>query len=380
MKVRILVLATVFVVATLVAPAVRAQGAAVTLDRDAVVAGIDAVAEGSIRRRGTPGMSVGVALGGETLLTRGYGLADLENGVPATEGTVYRIGSVTKQFTAVATMMLVDSGQLELDAPLDRFLPDYPSGGRTVTIEHLLTHTSGIASYTSQPAFRETIPLELSHEELLALFQDVPFDFEPGAGWNYSNSGYYLLGMIIERVTGREYADFLREEIALPLDLRSTRYGDVRPIIPNRARGYDPDGEGGFVNCAPMGMNAPGAAGALVSTVIDLLAWQRALDEHRIVSAEAYDRMRTPARLADGRETDYGFGLSIGELDGHRRVSHGGGINGFTSHLARFPDEELTVVVLTNTVAAEAENATTAIARLVLGELAGDEAAPAEAR
>jgi CubicO group peptidase (beta-lactamase class C family) len=355
----------------LVSPSASAQGAAaVALDREALVAGIDELAEGAIERRATVGLSVGVALDGETLLARGYGLADLENGVPATEGTVYRIGSVTKQFTAVATLMLIDAGQLALDAPLTAFLPDYPTGGRTVTIEHLLTHTSGIKSYTAVPSFRERTPLELTHEELLATFKDVPFEFEPGDAWNYNNSGYYLLGMIIERISGRTYGEYLREEIAEPLGLRATRYGDIKPIIPNRARGYQHGPDGEFLNCDPMGMNAPGAAGAIVSTVLDLLAWQRALDEHRIIGKDAYDRMRTPMRLNSGAETGYGFGLGIGAFEGHFCVSHGGGINGFVSQLSRFPDEGLTIVVLTNTMSGTADELTNAIATLVFTMLA----------
>jgi len=207
--------------------------------------------------------------------------------------------------------------------------------------------------------------MELSHEQVLEIVTDEPFDFPPGTGWLYNNSGYYLLGMIIERVSGRSYGDIIREEIVSPIGMRATRYGDINPIIPNRARGYKMDASGEFLNADPIGMNTPGTAGALVSTVVDMLRWQRALDEHQLVTSDAYTLMRTPAKLEDGTSTLYGFGLSIGTLEGRRTIYHGSGINGFVSQLSRYPDDELTIVVLTNTMSSEAEIVEQAVARMI---------------
>jgi D-alanyl-D-alanine carboxypeptidase len=312
------------------------------------------------------GLSVAVVRGRDTLLLKGYGRADLENDVPATPATVYRIGSITKQFTAAAIMQLVEQGKIALDDTIQRFLPEYHAQGHHVTVRELLTHTSGIKSYTSLgPAWTRTITLDLSHDSLVALFQDVPFDFEPGTRFLYDNSGFYLLGMIIERVSGEPYADYLAHHLFEPLGLRATRYCDARPLIPHRARGYERD-SAGFVNASPLSMTQPFSAGALCSTVGDLVAWTRALDAGRPVTAASYAAMTTPATLADGSHTAYGFGLAIGELGGHRKVAHGGGINGFLTELDDYPADSLTIVVLTNSESTRPGRLADDLARLVL--------------
>jgi CubicO group peptidase (beta-lactamase class C family) len=333
----------------------------------ALTARLDSAAAAALASWPGVGLSVAVVRGGDTLLLKGYGRADLENDVPATPETVYRIGSITKQFTAAAIMQLVEQGKIALDDTIQRFLPDYHTQGHHVTVRELLTHTSGIKSYTSLgPVWARTMRLDLSHDSLVALFQDVPFDFEPGTKFLYDNSGFYLLGMIVERVSGESYADYLEHHLFTPLGLHATRYCDERPLILHRARGYERDSTG-FVNASPLSMTQPFSAGALCSTVGDLLAWTRALDAHRPVSAASYTAMTSPATLADGSHTSYGFGLGIGALGDHRKVSHGGGINGFLTELDDYPEDSVTIVVLTNSESTRPSRLAEDLARLVLG-------------
>lgn len=324
-------------------------------DRVTLSAAVDSLARAELAGGRAAGLGIAVARHGEVLVSRGYGLADLEHEVPVTERTVFRLGSITKQFTAAAIMKLVEAGKLSLDDELTKFLPDYPTGGRRITVRHLLTHTSGIKSYTGLgPKWREKVRLDLSHEELLALFRDEPFDFEPGAKFLYNNSGYYLLGMIIERVTGQSYATYLTETFFRPLGLESTSYCDERAVVKDRARGYS-TWQGTLVNAEPLSMTQPYAAGALCSTARDLVRWQEALAGGKVVSASSYRAMTTSGKLDNGTETGYGFGLGLSKLEDRPLVGHGGGINGFVTHLAYLPGEELTVVVLANAEGANPE-------------------------
>lgn len=334
-------------------------------ERDERLATIDRWAEEAVEAGRAAGISLAVERGGERLLARGYGHADLENDVVAGEQTVHRIGSITKQFTAAMVMQLVEAGEVELDAEIGRYA-DFPTGDHTVTVRHLLNHTSGIPSYTSLgEVFWSQSRLDLTHDELLGLVRELPFDFEPGREWRYNNSGYYLLGVLIERVTGKGYAEVVQEHIFDPVGLEDTTYCGERELIANRAEGYElVDGE--LLNDQPLSMDTPFAAGALCSTVLDLLAWQRALASGEVVSPESYELMTTSGATAEG-PYGYGFGLSVSELEGHRKISHGGGINGFVSMLARYPDEDLGIAVLVNTPGPTASQLEERIARLMLG-------------
>lgn len=312
------------------------------------------------------GLSVAVEQDGELQLAKGYGMADLEQDVAADRSTVYRIGSITKQFTAAAIMQLVEAGQISLDAPIQAYV-DFPTGDHEVTVEHLLHHTSGIKSYTSLgEEWARTIPLPMSHEDFLSLIVDKPFDFSPGDEWRYNNSGYYLLGMIVENVSGSSYAAYVEQTLVASLGLKRTTYCDEKRLIPGRAEGYELE-DGELVNDDPISMTQPFAAGSLCSTVLDLLRWQAALESGEVVSSDSYTRMTTVATLNDGEATRYGYGLGVGDLDGHLRVSHGGGINGFATHLASYPDDDLRVVVLTNTPGPTATQLSEQIARYALG-------------
>lgn len=332
--------------------------------RAETVARLDSLARALAAGGRTPGLSVFVLHGGDTLLLRGYGHANLEDGVPATPRTLFRIGSLTKQFTAAAVMQLVQEGRISLDDTIQRFLPTYPTQGHRVTIRHLLTHTSGIKSYTSIDHF--DVNRDLPADSLIAAFAREPFDFPPGQRYLYNNSGYFLLGVILERVTGRPYDRVVQDGLSVPLGLTDTRYCFVQPIIPRRAAGYEPEG-GGFVNAEYNAMTQPFAAGGLCSTVLDLVTWTRALFSGRVVGRPSLEAMTTPARLNDGSATRYGFGLSIGALEGHRRIWHGGSINGFTSALEHFPDDDLTVAVLVNSPAVDMARFIGSLTRVALG-------------
>jgi len=296
------------------------------------------------------GLSVAVARGDHLIVDEGVGIADLEWKAPADASTVMRIGSVTKQFTAAAIMKLHEQGRIGLDDSIARYLPDFDTEGHTVTIRQLLTHTSGIPNYTSQPAFfARQAPLDLSDKELLASIKGVPFDFEPGTKWLYSNTNFYLLGMIVAKVSGMSYADYMQQTFFDPLGLTHTRYGATAPIIPRRAQGYSYDfATKRHRNAAPLSMNVPGAAGALISTAGDLLRWQIALTGGRAVSPASYRQMIDSSVPTGRGDSKYGFGLGIDKLDGHQVVSHNGGINGFNSMLSYVPDLGLRVAVISN--------------------------------
>ena len=347
-------------------PGRRATGPAV--DRAVLLARVDSVAQAEMKSNHVPGLSVAVRRGGEVILARGYGLADVEMSVPAGAETIYRIGSLSKQFTAAAIMQLVEQGKIGLQDEITKYLPDFPTQGHTVTVHHLLTHTSGIKNYTAlgPKVWAEAFPLDLTDAQMVDLFKKEPFDFAPGEKWSYSNSGYYLLGMIIQKVSGMPYGEYMQQALFGPLGLRSTRYCDNRTILPNRAQGYEVE-NGRVVNDAQISMNTPGAAGALCSSVLDLLAWQQAFNAGRVVSPASRQLMTTAAKLNDGSATHYGFGLGVGDLDGHRMISHSGGINGFITHIGYLPDDDLTVTVLGNTGSAPSGRIAGNIARLTLG-------------
>ena len=334
----------------------------------ALLGRIDSIVTAELARTLTPGAAVAVEHHGRLLMARGFGLENVETNSRTSAETVFRIGSITKQFTSTAVMQLVEQGKIGLDDEMTKYLPDYPTQGNRVTIRHLLTHTSGIKSYTGLgPKFwNEWGRLDMSNDQMLALFKDIPFDFKPGEKYAYNNSAFFLLGVIIEKVSGMPYRQYIAEKVFQPLGLASTSYCDDRAIVPHRASGYEAQG-GKVSNSAPISLNTPGAAGALCSTVLDLVRWQHAFDDARLISAASRDQIRTSATLNDGKPTNYGFGLGVRQFEGHRSFVHSGGINGFASWLARYPDDDLTVTVLTNSGGGPAPRIGELIARVVLG-------------
>ena len=325
------------------------------------------LARNALRDHPAPGISIGVQRGGEVVFAGGFGYADLENEVPATADTVYRIGSVTKQFTAAAAMLLVEEGKLDLSADLREYLPDYDTQGFEVPVERLLNHTSGIKGYTEMPEFWERSRLDLGHEAMLELFSEPPFEFEPGDRYQYNNSGYYLLGVLIERLSGMSYTEFLEARLFGPLGLERTHYLRNGPLVPGRAEGYEVGEDGGFVNDEPLSMELPYAAGSLGASVLDLLAWQRALASGAAVSPAGYERMTARGSLVNEDPVHYGYGLGISEEHGLAKISHGGGINGFRAELALYPEEDLGIAVLINSGSGRPGLLENRIARAVLG-------------
>ncbi len=328
---------------------------------------IDGYAESFIAGEPAAGLSVAVARGETLIYAKGFGFADLENSVPATPETVYRIGSITKSFTAAAILQLVEDGALGLDSTLGEVLPDYPEPGRQVTIRELLNHTSGIPSFTSFPEYDEKKREDLDHEAVLDWFADRPLEFEPGSAFRYSNSGYYVLGLVIERVSGRRYDEYLKENVLGPAGLSATRYDWWEPIVPHRARGYVRV-DGTFAHADYVSMHVPYAAGALASTAPDLVRWVRALSTGMVISESSFALMVSPTKLPGGRRHPYGFGLALTYIEDQRAIRHNGGIDGFRSHLAHVPDAGWIIAVLTNTE----DTQPAALVDKIAGELLGD--------
>ncbi|HEX2208297.1 MAG TPA: serine hydrolase [Longimicrobium sp.] len=361
------------------APAVHAQAPAPavaetrTTEVDPALAGIDSMLA-ALYPANEPGAAILVERDGRVLLRKAYGAASVELGVPLRPEHVFRLGSITKQFTAVATLMLVDEGKVSLDDEITRYFPDYPTHGRRITVEHLLTHTSGIQSYTGMPSYVAGMRRDLTPEQLIAVFRDQPMEFAPGERWAYNNSGYALLGGIIEKVSGMSYADFIRTRIFEPLGMRNSWYETANAIIPGRVQGYDRTPEGLRV-ANWLSMTQPYAAGSLISTVDDLLTWDRAVAEGRMLKPETWRRAFTAYQLADGRNAGYGYGWFVGEAAGRPTIEHGGDINGFSSNGLWIPSERLHVIVLSNRER-EAERNPDEISRRIAERLLGTPAAP----
>jgi CubicO group peptidase (beta-lactamase class C family) len=340
--------------------------AAQTPPPKAVVAHVaDSLAQDFIASRGAPGVSIALVRGRDTLAFGGWGKADLENDVPATARTVYRIGSITKQFTSAAVMQLVEQGKVKLDDSIGTYLPTLPTSWRAAPVRQYLNHTSGAPSYTDIGArWVRRWGEEMTPDTIVALTAHDTLWFPPGTKWRYDNTGYVVLGMLIERVAGRAWAEDFAERFAKPLGLLDTRWCDTKVLIPRRAQGYARQGTQ-WINAPYLAMTQPFSAGALCSTVGDLAKWNRALAHAQVVSAASYKLMMTPEGAA--APSHYGFGLTAGSLEGHAMISHGGGINGFISSNAWLPDAELSVTVLTNSSPSKADDLALQLARAALG-------------
>ena len=303
--------------------------------------------------------SVLVVQKGKTIYQKSFGMADREWSIPNTNQTKYRIGSVTKQFAAASIMQLYEKGKLQLDDKLSKYFPDYPKGD-SVTIHMLLNHTSGIKNYTSIPEFRTKAILPLSHDSMIAIFKNKPYDFSPGSQWNYSNSGYYLLGVIVEKVSGKKFSTYLQQEVINKAGLKNTSMDRLDSVLAYRAKGYSKSRTGGFNQAILISMEGPFSAGAMFSTLEDLVAWTKALHENKILSPSSTIKMMTPYK------NNYGYGLDIDSLKTHKRVWHNGSIPGFLSHLAYYPADDLFVAAISNNEM-NADRVGTAMASIALG-------------
>jgi D-alanyl-D-alanine carboxypeptidase len=292
-----------------------------------------------------PGVAALVVKDGKPVLRKAYGLANVELGVPARPEHVFRIGSTTKLFTATAVMMLVEDGKVALDAPLSRYLPNTPKHWEQVTVEHLLTHTSGIPSMTLESGFwRLRAPLDHTLDELIAPVVDKPLQFPSGTAFSYNNTGYILLAMLIEKISGQEFFAFIDSRIAKPLGLKHTRSGDTKALIPGLVTGYR-QGPSPALFISNSNLHA---AGGLVSTVDDLAVFMQALQSGKLVSPAIVKRMNTSYRLPNGEATGYGLGTWLRTVNGHRLVGHGGYILNFYSELEMDVDANIVAVTLHN--------------------------------
>jgi len=299
-----------------------------------------------------PGAAALVAKGDEIVFLGAAGMADLELAVPLAPDMVFEIGSITKQFTAAAIMLLSEEGKLAVSDAMTKHLPSYPPYGQNITVEHLLTHTSGIVSYTGIPGYMASkVRNDVTVQQLIDVFKDLPVEFAPGERYNYNNSGYILLGAIVEAASGMRYEDFVRKRFFEPLGMKSAYYGCSTCIIPRRASGYD-GGPNGFINQRYLSFTQPFAAGSLMMTVSDLHRWSRALFGGKVVNAASLKRMTTPYVLKNGQPTGYGYGLSIADLRGRRTIRHGGGIFGFVTDALYLPDQDVFVAVFSNNAGA----------------------------
>jgi len=308
----------------------------------------------SIFQEATEGDSAGVAVliarDGKILHQNGFGYANLEDKVPVTPDTKFRIGSITKQFTASAILKLQEDGLLSVDDKLTKFIPDYPRGDE-VTIHHLLTHTSGIHSYTSKSGFMDTVAEEVKPADLIESFRNDKFDFDPGEQWLYNNSGYFLLGYIVEKVSGKSLASYLKETFFDPLGMENTGIHRWDLDLENEAVGYSYNYDSGsFQEALKWDMSRAGGAGAIYSTVGDLYLWNEAVFGGKVLSESSLKAAFTPVKLNSGDEASagYGYGWMISEERGLKEIHHGGGFNGFNAYLLRYPDENFTAAVLTN--------------------------------
>lgn len=312
-----------------------------------------------------PALAVLVARGDTVLFRGARGRASIELGVDATPDTVFRIASVTKQFSAATLLALIDDGRAALDDPLSKYLPDFPNAAG-ITLRQLLNHTSGVRSYTDIPGYMDTrIRADLDTAGLVAVFRDEPVDFKPGERWAYNNSGYVLVGAVIEKITGTPWHEALQTRVLAPLKLAHTGLDNGRAIIPGLADGYSA-GPDGLVRAGMLSMSQPHAAGALRSSIDDLWRWNRALHGGRVLKPATYRQMVTPEGAAAAER--YGFGIMTGTLRGHGTLTHGGGIHGFVSSLTYIPEAGLSLVRLSNSDGREPPPVERRIAAYALGD------------
>lgn len=295
-----------------------------------------------------PGISVILAKGDEVLYRDGHGIANLEHNISISPDMVFRLGSLTKQMTTASIMMLAEEGLLQVDDSITDYFPDYPTHGYTITLRHLMTHTSGIIDFLAIEEFPNIVKEDITAMDVVDFFKNAPMNFAPGEAYSYTNSGYVMLGAIIEQLSGQSYEDFVQERIFTPLGMSNTYHGDFKRIIPNRVIGYEM-GPDGYENSPYLSMTIPGAAGAIISNVDDLLTWNTALFAGEVVSLESLEEMTTPFELNNGELSNYGFGLAVQSLRGQPMISHTGGINGFITYSAYLPESEMYVAVLGNT-------------------------------
>lgn len=326
---------------------------------------VDSLAHAYITAQRAPGVSIEILRGSDTVVRAGYGLADLEQQVPASPATVYQIGSVTKQFAAAAVMRLVEAGRISLDDSMSVYISGLPTEWRRVSVRQLLNHTSGIPSMTDiGPRWLSRWREDMSTDTLVALTARDSMWFKPGTAWRYDNTGYILVGMLLDHVTGERFPSYLETKLLRPLGLTHSYYCDLNRVLPGRAPGYNHDSTG-WQRAPYFSMTQPYSAGAMCATIDDMARWNFLLSTGKVVTPASYRTMTTPTGAAQVRR--YGFGLVVDTLGGHPMIHHGGGIIGFTSANGFFPDDSLSITVLTNSGSWSPDSLFRNVARAALG-------------
>jgi CubicO group peptidase (beta-lactamase class C family) len=314
---------------------------------------VDAAVRAEMEQEKIPGLALGVYRDGKIVRAEGYGFANLEWDAPVGPDTLFQSGSVGKQFAATAIMMLVESGKVGLDDSIRKYFPDAPDSWKPIAVRNLLTHTSGLAEYESEERTKPGAPfylrLDVTEDQLYRKITQLPIEFKPGEAWAYRNTNYVLLGILIRKVTGEFYGDYLKEKIFAPLGMVSTRIISEEDILRHRAAGYSLDDKGQLKNQEWVSPSYNSTAdGALYFTVLDLEKWDAALYTEELLKKSSLDQMWTPCTLRNGKHPPYGFGWRVDQANGHKLLEHSGAWQGFTTHIARYVDDRLTVVVLTN--------------------------------
>jgi CubicO group peptidase (beta-lactamase class C family) len=313
------------------------------------------------------GVAALVSSNGKIIYKKAIGMANAELNVPMQTDNVFRIASITKQFTSVAILQLMENGKLNLQDEITKFIPDYPVQGATITIEHLLTHTSGIRDFTSMRDTMQRSKMDFTPVQMIALFKDQPIRFSPGSKYEYSNSNYIILGYIIEKLSGKSYGQYLEDNFFKPLGMTSSFYGNDSKIIKKRAAGYTKSGEV-IKNADVISMTQPYAAGAIMSTAEDLFKWHQAVQSYKLVQKETLDKAFTKFKLTNGTESNYGYGWRLGYIQGSPSIGHAGMIPGFMSMAMYLPQNDVYVVVLSNCDCVSPEMATVKLAAVAIGQ------------
>ena len=326
---------------------------------------VDEILSEQYERQG-PGAAALIYKDGDVIYRKGFGYANIELDVKMKPEHVFEIGSITKQFTAIAILMLEEQGKLKVEDDITKFIPDYPSNGKSITIHQLLNHTSGIKSYTNMQSFQQKARTDMTPSEIIDFVKNEPMDFDPGEQYLYNNSGYVILGHIIEVVTGTSYEEFVQKNFFDKLGMTNSYYGSHSKVIKNRAYGYSD--RGGYVNADYLSMTLPYAAGSLMSNVDDLLKWQKALNTYQLISKATYEKAINGSTLNNGEKIGYGYGLGAGTIQGSKSISHGGGIFGYTTQGIYLPEEDVFVSVLTNCDCTSPGSITNKIAAIAIGK------------
>ncbi|NCU03730.1 MAG: serine hydrolase [Chitinophagaceae bacterium] len=313
-----------------------------------------------------PGATAIVVRKGEVIYKKAVGMADMELNVPLQTDMIFRIGSISKQFTAVAILQLAEQGKLSLQDDIKKYIPDLPYK-ETITIEQLLNHTSGIKSYTNKPEFEGWMRKDMKPMEIIKLTEKDTLEFKPGSDWNYNNTGYIMLGYVIEKISGKTYEEYVQQYLFAPAGMTSSLYGSEAKIIRKRAKGYKKQKDV-FLNADYLSMTLPYAAGSLLSTVDDLWKWNKALYSYKLVKKEWIDKATTAHILPGGKNTRYGYGLSIVNVQGSKAIEHGGGINGFLTDAIYLPAEDVFAAVFSNCDCKSPDNTTYKLAAAAIGK------------